>query len=84
MEFMKGCNAIIAGKMKTYSDRLKEIDLPTADQCASAEFDISYTLIHNVILMEACYYTMKFVAVIKRKNQQEKKLLEDRIEMIQK
>ena len=42
MEFVEGCNAIIAGTMKPYTDGLKEIDLPTANQCSSAEIEISH------------------------------------------
>ena len=61
MEFIEGCNAIIASTIIAYSGRLKEIELPTADQCANAKFDISYTLLHNVILMEVRSFTMKFV-----------------------
>ena len=82
MEFIEGCNTIIAGTMKADSNRLIEIDLPTANQCSSAEFEIRYTLLQDIILMEVCSYNMRFVAEMKRKNRQEKKSLEDRIEMI--
>ena len=83
LEFVEGCNATIAGTMSAYSDRLKEMVNPTAEQCATAEFDISHTLLHDVILTEVRAYTMKFVAGMKRKDQLEKRILEERIDKIQ-
>ena len=58
LEFVEGCNATIAGTMSYYSDRLKEVVNPTAEQCASADFDISHTVLHDVILIEGHIYTM--------------------------
>ena len=69
--------------MSCYSDRLKEMIYSTAEQCATAEFNISNTVLHDVILMDVHAYTMKFVAEIKRKRQHERNTLEARIDQIQ-
>ena len=71
-DFIVGCNKVIADTMETYSAKLNKIESPTLEQYTDAEFDINYTLLHNVIMMEARSYTMKFVAK-KRKEQQEVK-----------
>ena len=48
IEFIEGCNKIIASTMRSYSSSVNHIDNPSADQCAAAEFGISYTLLHDV------------------------------------
>ena len=83
MKFIEGCNGVIASTMKAYSSRLNKIHNPSAEQCTTAEFDMSYTLLHDVILMEVRAYTMKFVAEQKREEQQMKRTLEERIDKIQ-
>ena len=55
---------------------------PTSKQYITAYFDIIYTVLHNVILMEVPAYTMKFVAGMKRKSQQERKVLKARSDEI--
>ena len=69
MEFIVGCNDVIASQMKAYSSSLNYIQNPTAEQCTMAKFDISYTLLHHVNLMEVHAFAMNFVAEKKREEQ---------------
>ena len=79
MDFIAGCHKIIADTMKSYSDNLKDIENPTAELCIRADFSISYTLFHNVILMEIRAYAMNFAANRKREEQRIRKVLEEKM-----
>ena len=68
-----------ADTMKSYSDNLKEIDNLTA----KADFSISHTLLHDVILMEVRAYAMLFAANKKREEQRIKKAMEEKVDKIQ-
>ena len=59
--------------MKMYSSKLQLKDNLDPDKCAKAKFDISYTLLHDIILMEALAYTLKYTAN-KRKEEESIKL----------
>ena len=52
--------------MWSYYSSLDRIENPSVDQCASAKFDISYTLLPDVILMEVRALAMKFASEKKR------------------
>ena len=61
-DIIAGCNGIIANTMKLYSTDLKQYETPSAEQCAAASYHISNTLLHDVILMEARAFALKFCA----------------------
>ena len=56
--FIEGCNQT----MERYFSELRNCENPSMDTYAQATFDISHTLLHDVILMEARAYTLKFRA----------------------
>ena len=60
--FLESCNKTIAGTMKMYSADLQRYKNPDSKTCATAEFKIGHNLLHDVIMMEACAYTMKYTA----------------------
>ena len=56
--------------MLQYSVQLRNIKKnsePTQEEYAEAEFDISKTLLHDVVLMEVRSYVMKYQANKRRK-----------------
>ena len=83
MDFIRGCNNVIAGTMKIYSTKLKELNNPTVEQCTMDDFDINYMLLHDVILMDVQAYTIKFVEKKKQEEQKTKRKLEEKIDKIQ-
>ena len=61
-EFIEDCNKVIANTMKMYDNKPQLIDNPNAKQFAYATFQINHTLLHDVILMEARAFTIKYTA----------------------
>ena len=77
-EYIKGCNEVIKDTLSQYSKHLRQLklhDSPSNEQYCNAPFDISFTLLHDVTLMEARSFTMKYEALKrKRKNEEKDKL----------
>ena len=68
--------------MKTYSEDLSNIENQTVEQCANANFSISYMLLHEVILMEARVFLMEFTVKKKKEDIRMKTVLEKKIDKI--
>ena len=56
---------------------------PTNEQYADASFDIDFSLLHNVILLEVKAYVMKYEAMKKRKAKENIDNLESQIDRLQ-
>ena len=56
---------------------------PTHEEYADAEFDISNTLLHDVILLEVRAFVMKYKATKKRKEKERTNNLESEIDELQ-
>ena len=56
---------------------------PTNELYASANFDIGYSLLHNVILLEMRAFVMKYEAMKKRKTKEKVNNLESEIDKLQ-
>ena len=72
--------------MLQYSRQLrlnKMISEPTCEQYADANFDISNSFIHDVILLEVRAFVMKYEASKKRKEKERMSNLESEIYMLQ-
>ena len=70
LDFIQGCNDVIENTMLQYSGlfRLdKMTSEPSKEQFADASFDISNSLLHDVILLEVRAFVMKFETMKKRK-----------------
>ena len=80
---MTGCNHIIKTGMKRYSHHLQELDDSQDSDFAQAKRDITTVLSHNILLMEACSYTMKHNAYKKKEREMLTNGLKRQIEEIQ-
>ena len=69
--------------MKMYSPDLQRYENPDSETCATAEFEIGHTLLHDVIMMEARAYTMKYTANKRREEESIKHSLQAKIDEIQ-
>ena len=56
---------------------------PANDQYTHAEFDISYSLLHDVVLMEVCLFVMKYEAKKRREAHEKKDVIESEIDRLQ-
>ena len=56
------------------------IQEPTNDQYASAEFEIGYSLLHDVVLMEVRLFVMKYEAKKRREENEKKESIESEID----
>ena len=56
---------------------------PTGEQYADTNFDISNTLLHDVILLEVRAFVMKYEAAKKRKEKEKTSNLESEIDKLQ-
>ena len=64
-EFINGCNKVITNTLTQYSGQLRQLEQSqelSNDQYCNANFDISSSLLHDVVLMEAHSYIMKYEA----------------------
>ena len=79
---MFGCNNVIEKTILQYSEQKNPIASPELpDQVlASRSLLISHTLLHDVILMEARAYSLKYAAKMKRKMLRKTEELNDLIE----
>ena len=69
-EYISGCNEAIKNTLIQYSGHLRQLTLiqePTNEQFTNAVFDISYSLLHDVVLMGVCSFIMKYEAKKRRK-----------------
>ena len=85
-EYIKGCNEVIKDTLTHYSNHLRQLKthgLPSNEQYCNAPFDINYTLLHDVTLMEARSFTMKYEALRRKRKNEEKNKLENEIDKIQ-
>ena len=82
-DFIAVFNKTIADTMKSSSKDLKDIETPTAEQCSNATFNINSTLLHDVILMEARAFALKFTARKRKEENLMKDILKHKIEKIQ-
>ena len=72
--------------MVQYSGQLRSGRMnsePTQEEYAEAEFDISNTLLHDVILLEVRVFVMKFQANKRRMEKEKTNLLESEIDKLQ-
>ena len=72
--------------MLQYSGQLRSSRMnsePTREEYAEAEFNISKTLLHDVVLMELRAYVMKYQANKRRKEKEKTSLLESEIDKLQ-
>ena len=69
--------------MKMYSQDLQKHKNPDSETCARAEFEIGNTLLHDVIMMEARAYTMKYTANKRKEEESIKRSLQAKIDKIQ-
>ena len=72
--------------MLQYSGQLRRSRMtsePTPKEYADAEFDISNTILHNVILLEVRAFVMKYQAIKRRKEKEETSKLESEIDRLQ-
>ena len=69
--------------MKMYSPDLQKIENPDKETCATAKFEIGHTLLHDVILMKARAFTMKYTANKQREKESIKCSLQAKIYEIQ-
>ena len=85
-DFIQGCNDVVKNTMLQYSGQLR-LDImtsePTNVQYADASFDISNSLLHDVILLEVRPFVMKFEAAKKRKANERTSNLESEIDKLQ-
>ena len=65
-DFVEGCDCLINNKMKRYSSELQNLENQKDKHFAQAARDISLVLLHDVILLEANSYSMKYTASKKR------------------
>ena len=56
---------------------------PTNEQCASAKFDISFSLLHDIILLEVRFFVMKYETMKRKKSKEMIDNLESEIDKIQ-
>ena len=85
-DFIKGCNDVIRNTLIQYSAQLREQQMTqdlSCEQFGSAKYDISYILLHDVLLMEARSFVMKYEAAKNRKSNCRKLEIEDEIDRIQ-
>ena len=85
-EYITGCNEVIKDTLTQYSGHLRQLKLstdPSNEQYCNAPFDINYSLLHNVVLMEVRSYTTNYEAIKRRKKSEEKDRLENEIDKIQ-
>ena len=82
LEYINECNKVIKKTMTQYSEELKNIIEPTNEQYCDAKPDISYTLLHDVILMEVRSMTFKYEASKKREKGKQRTRIEKRIDEI--
>ena len=85
-EFIQGCNDIIKRIMLQYSGQLRLSRMnsePTREEYAGAEYDISNTLLHDVILLEVRAFVMKYQANKRRKEKEKTDNLESEIDRLQ-
>ena len=84
LDFINGCNDVIKNTLLQYSGQLR-LDRrtyePTNEQYASAKFDIGFSLLHDVILLEVRAFVMKYEAIKKRKSKE--KIMESEIDKLQ-
>ena len=65
-EYIIGCNEVIKDTLTQYSGHLMQLKLstdPSNEQYCNATYDINYSLLHGVVLMEVRSYTMKYEAI---------------------
>ena len=70
IDFINGCNGVLTSNLIQYSSQLRELQMTqeiSCEQFGSAEYDISYILLHDVLLMEAMSFVMKYEAAKNRK-----------------
>ena len=85
-EYIKGCNEVIKDTLTQYSSNLRQLKKqgpPSNEHYCNATFDINYTLLHDVTLMKARSYTMKYKALRRKKQNEDKDRLEIEIDKIQ-
>ena len=82
-DFIDGCNRTIENTMKMYSPDLEKYKDPDKETCSAAKFKIGHTLLHDVILLEARVFTMKYSANKRREEESIKRSLQAKIYMIQ-
>ena len=86
-EYITGCNEVIKDTFTQYSGHLRQLELstiPSNEQYCNAPYDLNYSLLHDVVLMEVRSYTMKYEAIKRRNKKDEKDRLENEIDKIQK
>ena len=69
-EFISGCNEVIKNTLTQYSGQLRQFKLsqePSNEQFNNAVYDISFSLLHDIVLMEFCSFIMKYEAAKRRK-----------------
>ena len=85
-DFIQGCNDAIKKTMLQYSGQLrldKMTSEPANEQYADAIFDISNSLLHDVILLEVRAFVMKFEAMKKRIAKEKMSGLKSEIDKLQ-
>ena len=68
-QFIFGCNHVIRKTILSYSEQYKNCDItnyPPDNEISLATPEISYILLHDVILMNVRAYAMKYQAKLKR------------------
>ena len=85
-EYITGCNEVKKDTLSQYSGRLRQLKLSAItsnEQYCNAPYDINYSLLHDVVLMEVQSYTMIYEAIKRRKKNDKKDRLENEIDKIQ-
>ena len=70
LDLINGCNKVIKNTLIQYSGQLREQQMTqelSCEQFGSAKYDISYILLHDVLLMESRSFVMKYQAAKNRK-----------------
>ena len=86
LDFINGCNKVIKKTLTQYSGQLRELQMTqelSCEQFGSAKYDISYILLHDVLLMEALSFVIKYQAAKNRKSNGRKNEIESEIDKIQ-
>ena len=86
LNFINGCNKVIKNTLAQYSGQLRQSKLmqePTNEQYASAEYDISNSLLHDIVLMEVRSFVMKYEAMKRSESREKKDTIEGEIDKIQ-
>ena len=82
-DVITGVSQEIKTVMKRYSSQLQNTKDPKDDNFAQSSWDISNTLLHDTILLEACSYSMKYKAYKAREREMTIRNLRQQIDEVQ-